>query len=89
MNVQRAVMAESSSAAMAAPGLSTSPVWCPRCPASPGEPQRGPCGSGVPGRPCPRSQPRSGCAAGRGSAAHVRSSQASCGRQTRLQSSPP
>lgn len=86
MSVQCAVTAASSSAAMAAPGPSTSPAWCPRCPVSRGEPRAavGPSCTSCPH--CP-SLLCWGCAAGRGNAAHAWPSWAGCGRQTRLQSS--
>lgn len=47
MSVQHAVMVVSSFAVTAAPGPSTLPAWCPRCPTFPGESQ------GTQGCQCP------------------------------------
>lgn len=74
-SARRAATAVSSSAATAAPGPSTSPAWCPRCPECPGEPWRA---TGTPLPPgCP-SPPRSAPAVQRDVAVRLLCSE--CGR---------
>lgn len=86
MSVPCAGTAESSSAATAVPGPSTSRAWCPHCLVSRGEPRVGMGPHRASWPRCP-SQLCWARAVGRGSAAHVWPSWAGCGRQMRLRSS--